>query len=73
MMYAGTKNQTLQDVAALQCFVEEAGLEDDLDPVAMDEAYVSDEEELLGPELHEEDLRQWESDWGASQHEGAQL
>ena len=61
-------------VQAYQSFVEEAGLESDLDPVtAMDATYVTDDEEPLSPEPREEDLRQWESDWESNQQEGAQL
>ena len=46
-------------VQAFQGFVEEAGLQDDLYPVALDAAYVSDDEESLSPDPSEEDLRQW--------------
>ena len=63
-------------VQAFKSFVEEAGLEDDLDPVvALEATYVTNDEESLGPETNEEDLRRWESDWedGDSQSKGAQL
>jgi Reverse transcriptase (RNA-dependent DNA polymerase) len=61
-------------IQAYQGFVEEAGLENDLDPVALDAAYVSDDEdESLSPEPRAQDMRDWESDWEENRDKGAQL
>ena len=48
-------------------------MENDLDPVALDAAYVSNDEESLSPEPSDEDLRDWESDWQDNRQKGAQL
>ena len=61
------------DYKRVSRLVEEAGLEDNLDPVALDGAYVSDDKESLSPKPSDEDLRQWESDWEERQSKGAQL
>jgi hypothetical protein len=58
-------------IDAYQSFIYEAGLEDDLDPVALDANYVTDDDETLGPEPTEKDAREWETDWEMSEQEGA--